>query len=540
VQLTSIEGENEGDRLMATLYVLFRRGRVLGGLLLLTVIPGCAGLFGSTPPIPPTLKPPSTALDADSNTRFGRSFTPLVAAHPGQSGFYLLHNGIEAMAVRLLLSSRAERSIDAQYYLLHADLTGYVFVEQLLKAADRGVRVRLLLDDMTTEGHDVGLAALDSHPHIEVRIFNPFSRRTARWWDLVTDLGRVNHRMHNKSMTFDNQITIVGGRNIGDIYFDAQPDRNYKDLDLLCVGPVVQEVSQAFDAYWNSAVAVPVLALVDAPKDPQALAQTRQRVDAHVAAAKQTPYRAAFDSVLAETLVFREENLTWEQWALVVDPPEKAQAGFEARRSEQLTAQLRPTADAAQTEFVLVSPYFVPRERGVEWLRGMRQRGLRVVVVTNSLSSTDVSPVHAGYSGSRKALLEAGVELWEIRDDPARQDRERRGLGHSASSLHTKAFAVDRRYLFVGSFNFDPRSVNINTEIGIVVDSPSLAAPAVDRLFQALPAHAYRLRLDADGDIEWVALENNTEVVYRTEPHTSFWQRFQVDFLRLLPIGEQL
>ena len=170
----------------------------------------------------------------------------------------------------------------------------------------------------------------------------------------------------------------------------------------------------------------------------------------------------------------------------------------------------------------------------------MRQRGLRVVVVTNSLSSTDVAPVHAGYAHSRKALLEAGVELWEIRDDPTRQDRERRGLGHSASSLHTKAFAVDRRYLFVGSFNFDPRSVNINTEMGLVVDAPRLAAPAVDRLLHALPAHAYRLRLDADGDIEWVALENTIEVVYRTEPHTSFWQRFQVGVLRLLPIGEQL
>jgi len=162
------------------------------------------------------------------------------------------------------------------------------------------------------------------------------------------------------------------------------------------------------------------------------------------------------------------------------------------------------------------------------------------VVVTNSLSSTDVSPVHAGYSRSRKALLEAGVELWEIRDDPIRRDRQRRGLGHSASSLHTKAFAIDRRYLFVGSFNFDPRSVNINTEMGIVVDSPSIAAAALDHLFQALPAHAYRLRLDADGDIEWMARENNTEVIYWAEPHTSFWRRFTVGFLRLLPIEAQL
>jgi putative cardiolipin synthase len=522
--------------IMASTHVLFRRGRVISGLVLLTLITGCSALSGGTPTIPPSLKTPSTALEASPNTRLGQAVTPLVAAHPGRSGFYPLNNGIEALAARLLISHRAERSIDLQYYLLHADLTGYVFVEQLLKAADRGVRVRMLLDDITTKGHDAGLAALDSHPHIEVRIFNPFSSRTARWWDLVTDLGRVNHRMHNKSITFDNQVTIVGGRNVGDEYFDARQDRNYNDLDLLAIGPVVQEVSQAFDAYWNSVAAVPILALVEAPRGPQDLEQLRHYLAAQVEAAKQTPYRAAFDSSLAEALAFQGDSLRWEKWTLVVDPPEKAQAGFEARRSEQLTAQLRPTAEVARTEFVLVSPYFVPRDRGVEWLRGLRQRGLRVVIVTNSLSSNDVSAVHAGYSRSRKALLEAGVELWEIRDDPIRRDRQRRGLGHSASSLHTKAFTIDRRYLFVGSFNFDPRSVNINTEMGIVVDSPSLAASAVDQLLQALPAQAYRLRLDADGDIEWVAQENNTEVIYRTEPHTSFWRRFTVGFLRLLPI----
>ena len=530
---------------MATRQVRFRCGLVLSrlvlsGLVLLTLLPGCSARLGDGPPIPPSLKTPSTALDASSDTRLGQTITPLVAVHPGQSGFYLLNDGIEALAVRLLTAHRAERSIDAQYYLLHADLTGHVFVAELLKAADRGVRVRLLLDDMTTKGHDVGLAALDSHPHIEIRIFNPFSRRTARWWDFVTDLGRVSHRMHNKSMTFDNQVTIVGGRNIGDEYFDARPDMNYNDLDLFCIGPVVQEVSQAFDIYWNSAAAVPVLALVDAPKDPQDLEQLRHYLAAQVEAAKQTPYRAAFESSLAETLAFQADRLTWEKWTLTVDPPEKGQAGFEDRRSEQLTTQLGPTVEAAQREFVLVSPYFVPGDKGVEWLRGLRQRGLRVVVVTNSLSSTDVTPVHAGYSRSRKALLKAGVELWEIRDDPARRDRQRRGLGQSASSLHTKAFTVDRRYLFVGSFNFDPRSVNINTEMGIVLDSPSLATPVVEQLLHALPANAYRLRLDADEDIEWVTQEHHTEVVYRTEPRTSFWRRFSVGFFRLLPIEGQL
>jgi putative cardiolipin synthase len=283
-----------------------------------------------------------------------------------------------------------------------------------------------------------------------------------------------------------------------------------------------------------------VPAVVARPATPEDLERLRRTLAAHVAEAKQTPYRPAFERSLAEANLLGEEDLAWERWTLVADPPEKVEAGFDPRRSEQLTAQLRPAAERARTEFVLVSPYFVPRDRGVAWLRGMRERGVRVVVVTNSLSSTDVSPVHAGYSVSRKELLRAGVELWEVRDDPARKERQRRGLGWSESSLHTKSFAVDRRELFVGSFNFDPRSADINTEMGIVVDSPTLAGPAAERLLEALPVHAYRLRLDADGDIEWVEQANGGEVVYRTEPHASVWRRFTVGVMRLLPIHEQL
>jgi putative cardiolipin synthase len=510
----------------------------VGGIALVALIAGCAGGFRGRPVVAPELKTVSTALAPNPDTRLAHSMMPLAKAHPGHSGFYLLRNGIEALAARLLLAERAERSIDVQYYLLHADLTGYVFVEQLLKAADRGVRVRVLLDDMTTKGHDPGLAALDAHPNIEVRIFNPFARDVGRWWSFLTDFGRVNHRMHNKSMTFDNQATIVGGRNIGDEYFDAKADTNYNDLEFFAVGPVVQEVSKEFDTYWNSAVVVPIQALVGAPK-PQDLERLRALLTGRADEARRTTYKAAFESSLSELFAFRAEDLQWAPWTLVYDPPEKAEAGF-TRHGEQVNARLRPTADSAQTELVMVSPYFVPRDRGVDWLRTLRQRGVRVVVVTNSLSSTDVLPVHAGYSRSRQALLKAGVELWEIREDPVRRDRQKRGLGFSASGLHAKAFAVDRRELFVGSFNLDPRSADINTEMGIVVDSPSLAGPAVDRLVTALPGEGYRLRLDSHGDIEWVARDGDIEVVYRTEPHAGFWRRLQVGFLRLLPIEAQL
>jgi putative cardiolipin synthase len=230
------------------------------------------------------------------------------------------------------------------------------------------------------------------------------------------------------------------------------------------------------------------------------------------------------------------DSLAWEAWTLVVDPPDKVHKTFDPQHTAPLTAQLRSVVDAAQTELVVVSPYFVPGTQGVAWFRALRERGMRVVIVTNSLSSTDVSPVHAGYSRYRKDLLQAGVELWELRADPERLSRRRRGLGQSNSSLHTKAFIVDRRHFFVGSFNFDPRSVDLNTEMGIVLDSPTLAVPALDLLFQALPTHAYQLRLDADGHIEWVAQENGIEVIYHTEPETGFWRRFSVGFMRLLPI----
>jgi putative cardiolipin synthase len=344
--------------------------------------------------------------------------------------------------------------------------------------------------------------------------------------------------MHNKSMTFDNQATIVGGRNIGDEYFDARADTNYNDLELFAVGPVVQDVSREFDAYWNSALAVPIRALVRSPQ-PEELERLRASVRARADEARRTRYKAAFESSLSELFAFRAEDLQWAPWTLVFDPPEKAEPGF-ARQSEQVNVQLRQTAESARTELVMVSPYFVPRDRGVAWLRSLRQRGVRVVIVTNSLSSTDVLPVHAGYSRSRKALLEAGVELWEIREDSVRIDRQRRGLGFSGSGLHTKAFAVDRRQLFVGSFNLDPRSADINTEMGIVVDSPNLAGSAVDRLLTALPTIAYRLRLDGDGDIEWAGQEDGAEVVYRTEPHADWWRRFRVGVVRLLPIEGQL
>ena len=499
------------------------------------LLSGCASVPFDTP------KTASYALNDTADTDLGRLVTPMAAAHPGQSGFYLLTDNIDGLAARWLLIERAERSIDAQYYMLLDDIIGRLFVAALLRAADRGVRVRLLLDDITTKGHDVGLAALDAHPNIKVRIFNPFSRGGSRLFSAATEFRRVNRRMHNKSITFDNQATIVGGRNIGAEYFSAREDSNYQDLDVLGVGPVAEKVSAAFDTYWNSPVAVPVSALVEDQRGAaEGLIEHRARVPENIETVKQSPYGAALERAILQAIAQDETSLTWSAAVVVADPPEKADETYTGQHPEQLSSLIGPVVRAAEKELVVVSPYFVPRERGVALFRELTERGVRVVILTNSLASNDVVPVHAGYAPDRKALLEAGVELWELRPDAERLDRQRRGLKYSLSGLHTKSFVIDRRYLFIGSFNWDPRSVGINTEMGIYLDAPTLTVPLLAQFERRLPEGAYRLRLSESGKIEWLSQEDGREVVYYGEPKTSFWRRFKAGFYGLLPIEGQL
>jgi len=503
---------------------------------MLSLMYGCASVPFDAP------KPASYAFasSATANTFLGERVESLTAAHPNQSGFYLLDDGIDALAARLLFSARAERSIDAQYYLLHDDIAGHLFLAALLQAADRGVRVRLLVDDITTAGHDVDIAAFDAHPNLEIRVFNPFSRSRGRFFSAATEFRRINRRMHNKSMTFDNQVTIVGGRNIGAEYFEAQEVSNYNDLDVLGIGPVAQEVSAAFDIYWNDPVAVPANLLVSIENATAELDKRQAAIPELIANARQTPFGAALESTLLESISNNEIPLIWSKATVVADPPQKAQQDYSGDHPEQLSSVMGPVVRAAEKELVVVSAYFVPRESGVELFRSLMERGARVLILTNSLAANDVVPVHAGYSRYRKDLLEAGVELWEVRAEAKREGRQRRGLGYSQSSLHTKAFTVDRRYLFIGSFNWDPRSVNINTEMGVYLDAPDMTVPVLEHFESRLQEIAYRLRLDEKGKIEWVGWENGQEVIYHNEPGASFWKRFTAGFYRLLPLESQL
>lgn len=512
-------------------------------LAALTTLGGCATLPDNIN------RTESHAFTDTQNTRLGSLVQASAAQHPTESGFFLLGNGLDAFLARAVLAQMAERSIDAQYYLLHQDLTGKLFIDQLLKAADRGVRVRLLVDDMDLEGRDSGAVTLDAHPNIEVRIFNPFSRDRWRNLQFISRMGSVTRRMHNKSFTVDGHATILGGRNIGDEYFEANPELAFSDLDVLAVGPVAREVSTSFDAYWNHALAYPVTTVVTDVPSPQQIKQLRSEHDAFVAQQTQSPYLQALShSPLAEQMRGGDITFHWGQAKAVSDSPEKLVAEREEKRYH-LSTELAPYFQNAQHELIIFSPYFVPGKAGVAFLRSLRERGVRVRILTNSLASTDVSVVHAGYARYRKDLLRAGVELYELNKKITKEQRQESkekssASGSSKASLHAKSFVLDRQGVFIGSMNLDPRSVVENTEIGVILRVPEIATGMGDWLDANIEQLAFRVKLETDDSgaeqLRWHGQEAGTPHVYDVEPHTGFWRRFSVGFLRLFPIESQI
>lgn len=478
----------------------------------------------------------SVALDATQATPLGQAVAPLAAANPGRSGVHPLIDGRDAFAARVLLAHSAEKSLDVQYYIWRDDLTGTLMLDALRAAAEHGVRVRLLLDDNNTGGLDPVLAALDRHPNIEVRLFNPFGMRRWRGLGYLTDFGRLNRRMHNKSFTADNQATIIGGRNVGDEYFDATGDMLFVDLDVLAVGPVVREVSKDFDKYWNSASAYPVTALVDARdiERPQALAE-RAAVFRKQEAARRY-LEAIATSPFVEQLVRQQLRLEWNVTRLVSDPPDKVLG--EAAPDERMAVGLRKLLGEPKQSVDLVSPYFVPSKEAAQALADLARSGVKVRILTNSLEATDVAAVHAGYAKWRRELITAGVSLFELRRSWGTQlpDTGKGRFGSSASSLHAKTFGVDGRTIFIGSFNMDRRSIDLNTEMGFVIDSPAMAAQLGKTLQESMPERAYEVRLDEQGRMVWIERSGGAVRRHYEEPNTTAWQRSGVRILSVLPI----
>ncbi len=491
-------------------------------------------------------RPRSYAFTDTADTAIGRVVADEVAANPGKSGFHLLSDGLDAFVARAVLAHFAERSIDVQYYLYHDDLVGRLFTHQLLKAADRGVRVRLLVDDMDLAGRDLGAAVLDAHPNIEVRIFNPFSRKVGRASQFVTRMGSVTRRMHNKSFTVDGQATILGGRNIGNEYFDADPDLAFGDLDVMGIGPVARHVSASFDQYWNSESAYPAVVLRGKPPTAEEIERLRRGLEEFVRRQKGSAYLQALEnSSLAQRLRADKVAFYWGKAEVVYDLPEKIQHSFD-KTEYHLSPKLIPHLKNIQEELLIFSPYFVPGKEGTAFLSGLARRGVRVRILTNSLASNDVGIVHAGYAKYRKDLLRAGVELYEMNKKLSREERkEKKGPGGSSkASLHAKSFVFDRRQVFIGSLNLDPRAWVHNTEIGVIFTQPEIAAAMSDWFAENIEKVAFRLELvdpeKGPEKILWHGRVDGEKKTFDTDPYAGFWQRLGVGFLGLLPIESQL
>lgn len=478
----------------------------------------------------------SVHLKPNPTTRLGGLILPQAAAHPGRSGVAQLQDGIHAFAARLQLVEMADQGIDLQYYIWQRDITGVLLLDALHRAAERGVRVRMLLDDNGVGGIAPELAELDSHPNIEIRLFNPFVLRWPRLLTYALDFRRVNRRMHNKSFTVDGAITLVGGRNIGDNYFSQDSSVNFFDMDVAALGSAAQEVSKQFDDYWASPSSVPV-DLILAPPQTGALAAALSEIRIRPTAG---PFeKACRDLPMIDTLTGEADGFDWVPVTLVADDPAKGQGPVP--RDLLLTRRLLALLPAVERDLHLISAYLVPGRQFTETLIRWAGSGRQVRTLTNAQESTDVLPVHAGYVRYRAALVKGGVEVYELKAEQDRRDpSDQFGLiGSANSSLHTKTFVIDRKTLFVGSFNFDPRSARLNTEMGFLIEHPGLAQSIARGFDRQLTDRAYRVEQASGGGLQWREIVNgdsDAARVHHTEPGTGAPGRWLVRLLALLPI----
>lgn len=487
---------------------------------------------------PQAVGAPSHALPPQgAATAIDRALAAGLAKHPGRTGVLMVPDGIEAFAVRAAAARAAGRSLDLQYYIWHDDLAGHLLGRELFDAAERGVRVRLLLDDINATGLDPQLLVLDAHPDIEIRLYNPFRNRGGLWRlvELVQRVFSVNHRMHNKAWIADGRVAVVGGRNIGDEYFDAGRDVNFRDLDLVLLGPGAGQASGIFDAFWNSRAVVPVSALNRGEEGELRALAARLRTETRNATAQRYLHRV--EPALRRLLAGQASPHWIADLRVRSDPPQKA---GDADRSDWLVAQLLETLHTTKREALLISPYFVPGDTATQDLVTSAASGADVGIVTNSLATNDVVAVHSGYAKYRKRLLAGGVRVHEIRREPG-QAVPRSAFGSSGASLHTKAFVLDGRRGFVGSFNLDPRSAELNTEMGVLFDDAALAAE-LRREYQRLasPALSYEAFLDEEGAVRWRDAARQPPAILDREPDATFGQRATARVLGWLPIESQL
>ncbi len=516
------------------------------------LLAGCATLPGRNYPRPadaPLLQPPSRALTDP--------FTAAAQQHPGESGFRMFSIGVEGLLLRLELIGQAQRSLDLQYYIFHGDESGRLITDALARAAARGVRVRILVDDGESAAGDEQLFALAGEPGVAIRVFNPFRYRghstLLRGVEFAFSGRRLDFRMHNKLFVADGAVALIGGRNIGDQYFQIDPQSQFADDDVFVTGPAVPELAATFERFWDSTLAVPVQALLPPQHTDQAAAAAlMQRTTPPWQAANagfDYRERLAANEPLA-SLLTGKSPLAWGGAEVLSDPPDKgAQIAASERVSDLLFPPVARAIRATQSQLTLVSPYLVPTEGELRLLEEERAASRSVRILTTSLEASNDPLAQAGYMHYRVKLLESGVQLFELRARPesARGTGQSRQLsGYGNYSLHAKLMVFDRSGLFVGSMNFDQRSQRLNTEVGLIIRSPELAETAARR-FSAMtrPQNAYAVSLGSrtvgdDPELTWTTVRDGQPLILHREPARSSWQRLEVDALTHLAVDSEL
>lgn len=493
--------------------------------------------------LPTVEKDTNVMLPQPQASVLGASVAVLSQEHPNLSGHVVLDTGRAAFNARVALAGSAEQALDAQYFIWNSDTTGKILAQQVLAAADRGVRVRLLLDDYGVGNKDRQLIALNTHEHIEVRVYNPFNAGfrsgLRKWANFALGFSRLNRRMHSKTFIVDNSIAITGGRNIGDEYFDANTTVNHHDRDMLSIGPVVTEISGQFDVMWNSEWSVPINALNKREISKRELAQDYQRLEA----------AAEDDAILYPLPLAPEERgrlvqsflqeAIWAPTSFVYNPP--AITRGDESGGAVVAEKLVQLLSATRSEVLVESAYFTIMDDMLARLEPNLESSVSIKVLTNSLATTDVWTIHAGYTRNRKELLKRGVELFEWRGDGQSCatviDNDKLDCANFLYSLHAKSVVFDRETIYVGSFNLNPRSHLLNTETALVVVSKELAAKLVGDMSRDMaPENSWRLAIDEEGDLSWHSATGSKPVVVDHEPQTSTLTRIKSGLAAWLPL----
>lgn len=481
-----------------------------------------------------------------TQTSLAQVIRPLQEQHPDLTGYHVLYEPLEALAARLRLIDKAEKTLDLQYYIWDNDKVGALALHALIRAADRGVKVRLLIDDNNAKRTEGIFLALAQHPNIEIKLFNPYRFRKYRALDMVLDLKRINRRMHNKSFIADHQVALIGGRNMTNQYYNVSDNYQFSDVDVMLFGTAVNDISKSFDDYWNHEYAYDVREIVNPKSHRLSYESLKQQLDEHY---KRITVQNYVDltsrSQAIDSLMNRDISLEWVKAEVVKDSPDKIKS--KAKKEEHLNFQLINHLEQPEKNIDLISAYFVPEKKGAKILSELAQEGVKVRVLTNSFKANDVAVVHAFYGKYRQELLENGVQLYEFLPALDKNDLDKHTedlakkakvnlKGLSRSSLHAKLMALDEKQVFIGSFNFDPRSAYLNTEIGVLLNSPPLAQAVHATMDQNLKTYAYRLVLDANKKITWQRETPRGPLIYTKEPKMKWWQKVGVKIISWLPI----